>query len=66
MDVRTLGIDLAKSLLHVQGGWARPDSLCRASRASRVPVIASNNFREDLAFVLNVAAIVSVIFQERC
>jgi len=39
---------------------------CSASRALRVPVIASNNFLEDLAFVLNVAAVVSVIFQARC
>jgi len=28
-----------------------------------VPVIASNNFLEDLAFVLSVAAAVSIIFQ---
>jgi hypothetical protein len=28
-----------------------------------VPVIASNNFLEDLAFVLSVAAAISVIFQ---
>ena len=28
-----------------------------------MPVIASNNFLEDLAFVLSVAAVVSVIFQ---
>src|SRR6202011_3484293 len=32
-------------------------------RWPRVPVIVSNNFLEDLAFVLSVAAAVSVIFQ---
>ena len=28
-----------------------------------MPVIASNNFLEDLAFVLSVAAVISVVFQ---